>query len=197
MKKKWFTASNILTLAFIIFILALLIKPAFKAYVLQGMMKIGLFQPDIPDTAGEESSIHSLEVTAGILFKDSLGNLVRLEEQKGKVIFINFWATWCPPCIAEMPSIEKLYNRFKNNPNILFIMADADNDFKKASAFMIKNDYQLPVYTIAGNLPSTIYSGTLPTTVIIDKSGKIVFSHEGIADYGNAEMIGFLEKMSK
>ena len=48
------------------------------------------------------------------------GGVLDVEDLKGKVVFINFWATWCPPCIAEMPSIQKLYDKYKDNPEIAF-----------------------------------------------------------------------------
>ncbi|MEO6813639.1 MAG: TlpA disulfide reductase family protein [Ginsengibacter sp.] len=194
MKKKLFTFSNLFTAIFIIFILAMLINPGFKATVLQGFMKIGLFQPNIPKSApGKSSEV----VTQSLLFKNTDGKVIDLQEQRGKVIFINFWATWCPPCIAEMPSVNKLYNEFKNNENVIFIIADVDNNSIKSTAFMKEKKFSLPVYSLAGDIPREYFSGTLPTTIILDKSGNIAFQHEGLADYSSAKMVEYIKKMSE
>jgi thiol-disulfide isomerase/thioredoxin len=198
MKKKWFTLSNIFTGIFIVFILAILLNPALKATVIQGLMKIGLFQPDMPEVSGNEKITSSLlPEDKEILLRNVDGTILDLSAQKGKVIFINFWATWCPPCIAEMPSINRLYQKFKNNGNILFIMVDVDNNFDKSNAFMKKKGFALPVYTQVNDIPAKYFSGTLPTTVILDKSGKLVFHHEGVADYSNSEVADFIKKLSE
>ncbi len=194
MKKKLFTFSNLFTAIFIIFILLMLINPGFKATVLQGLMKIGLFQPNIPKSApGKTTEV----VSQSLLFKNTDGKVIDLQEQRGKVIFINFWATWCPPCIAEMPSVNRLYNEFKNNENVIFIIADVDNNFIKSTAFMKEKKFSLPVYSLAGDIPREYFSGTLPTTIILDKSGNIAFKHEGLADYSSDKMIEYIKKMSE
>src|SRR5690606_15186932 len=128
---------------------------------------------------------------------DGSENTISLSELKGKVVFINFWATWCPPCIAEMPSIEKLYQTFKNNKNVVFIMADMDSDYKKAQAFMDKKHFSLPVYTPASSLPQNMFSGSLPTTVIINKKGEMVFNEKGAGDYGSKKVLEYLAELSR
>ncbi|MHB1176853.1 MAG: TlpA family protein disulfide reductase, partial [Daejeonella sp.] len=119
--KKWLTKSNITTALMMIFVLALLISPQFKVIISQGLMKIGLFQPSIPRQSGEEgpSLISSSESVGEIVFEDENGKKISLSDHKGKVIFINFWTTWCPPCRAEMPSINALYEKVGKNSNVL------------------------------------------------------------------------------
>ena len=198
MKKKWFTLSNIFTGVFIVFILAMLLNPGLKATVIQGMMKIGLFQPDMPKVTGNEKTTSSMSPdNKEVLFRNVDGTILDLSAQKNKVVFINFWATWCPPCIAEMPSINKLYQQFKDNENILFVMVDVDNNFDKSNTFMKRKGFTLPVYTPAGEIPAKYFSGTLPTTVILDKSGNIAFHHDGVADYSNSEVADFIKKLSE
>jgi thiol-disulfide isomerase/thioredoxin len=198
MKKKWFTLSNIFTGIFIVFILAMLLNPGLKATVIQGLMKIGLFQPDMPKVSGNEKITSSLlPEDKEILLRNVDGTIFDLSAQKGKVIFINFWATWCPPCIAEMPSINKLYQKFKDDKNVLFIMVDVDNNPDKSNTFMKKKGFALPVYTQVSDIPTKYFSGTLPTTVILDKSGNIAFHHDGVADYSNSEVADFIKKLSE
>ncbi|WP_419698229.1 TlpA family protein disulfide reductase [Mucilaginibacter sp. NFX135] len=130
-----------------------------------------------------------------IAFIDSSGNVLNTNSLKGKVIFVNLWATWCPPCIAEMPNLNAFYKRYKNYPNAVFILADVDNNYTKAKAFMKKHQYILPVYTLAGNIPENIMDGTIPTTLIFNKKGELVFKHTNAANFrelADAERIGML-----
>lgn len=193
MQKKWFTSSNISNAFFIVFILAMIFIPEVKAWTIQGLMKVGLFQADVPEINSETSA--NFRIPPGVIFTNADGENIDLAAQKNKVIFINFWATWCPPCIAEMPSINELYQTFKDDKNVLFVMADMDDNFPKAEAFMKKKQLALPVYSAVNALPEEMYTGTLPTTVIIDQSGSMVFHHEGTADYSNPKIKEFIQKL--
>lgn len=196
--KKWLTRSNITTAIMVAFIGALLISPQFKGVIIQGLMKIGLFQPSVPERDDQSASsiISSTEASEEMMFEDKEGKIIRLSELKGKVVFINFWATWCPPCIAEMPSINKLNQKLKDKSNVVFLMVDMDADMKKSQKFMQKNEYDLNVYAPASQISPAYFAGALPTTLVFDKSGKLIFKHEGGADYGNAKFEKFLEETS-
>lgn len=174
---------------FIIAILAFIFVPDSKAMLLRGLMQIGFFKPDIEQATGKPENL------SGIVFKDSKGTLVDLGDLKGKVIFLNFWATWCPPCVAEMPSVNKLYEQFKNNDHVVFLLVDADSNHVKAKQFMDKRGYDLPVYTAESNVPEQIFTGSLPTTVIFDKEGRISFKHVGAANYNDKRFSDFLKKL--
>ena len=198
MIKKWLTISNVLTAVAMVFVLVMLVSPNFKGVVIQGLMKIGLFQPDVSAKSKKTpiSKISQGEKT-GVLFKDEIGNVLDLSDLKEKVVFINFWATWCPPCIAEMPSINKLQEKFKDNKDFIILMVDADNKPDKSIKFMAKRNYNLQVFTPASQIPAELLGNALPTTVILNKKGKTVFKHEGGADYTNQEFITFLETLLK
>jgi len=116
---------------------------------------------------------------------------------RGKVVFINFWASWCPPCRAEFPSIETLYTRFKNHPDIFFLMINKDSDPSAAHNYLEKEKYSVPFYQTNDNVPGEVYSGSLPTTVVLDKAGKIRFHHEGFANYGTGQFVKQIEELIK
>jgi thiol-disulfide isomerase/thioredoxin len=175
----------ILILALIIFV------PSAKALVIQGLMKIGLFNPDI------QTEKIATSPTLDLRFKDQNGNVVTLSELKGKVVFLNFWATWCPPCLAEMPSINKLYEQHKGNNDVVFIMIDADNNFAKANGYMKNRNYSMPVYQMASSVPEQLFAGSLPTTIVFDKQGRLSFKHEGAANYHSKKFVEFMEKLRK
>jgi len=126
--------------------------------------------------------------TQELSFKDKEGKVVQLSALKGKVVFINFWATWCPPCIHELPSIDQLRKSLKDNKDIVFLMVDVDGDIEKSSAFMTENKYDLPLYIPESEIPPEFLGQSIPTTVILDKAGKIVERLEGSRDYGAPEI---------
>jgi thiol-disulfide isomerase/thioredoxin len=156
-----------------------------------------MFQPDVPELDVKNTvSLSESNTPKSILFRDAAGNVVDVSKLKGKVVFINFWATWCPPCIAEMPAIDELYGQFKDDENVVFILAEMDNDYPKAEAFMKRKGFAAPVYTPMSALPEVMYTGTLPTTVILDRSGNISFNHEGTADYSNPKIATFIRNLA-
>ena len=116
---------------------------------------------------------------------NSEGKAVNLADYKGKVIFINFWATWCPPCVAEMPDLQLLFNAYGEKVTFLFIARDKE---EKVSNFLRKKNYNLPVYFESGFTPKALYTAALPTTFIIDKKGSIILAESGSADW-NAESV--------
>ncbi|MFE3870460.1 TlpA family protein disulfide reductase [Flavobacterium sp. ZS1P70] len=125
---------------------------------------------------------------------DATGKSVSLEAYKGKIIFINFWATWCPPCIAEMPSIQKLYADYQDKMIFLFVTTDS---FERANAFMSKEKLTLPVYQSITNPPVEMESSTIPATFLIDKQGNIVLAKIGTANWNSDSFRGKLDQLLK
>lgn len=176
---------------FIAILALLLFVPSAKALLLQGLMQIGLFKPNVQTE--KSTATPSLDLK----FKDQKGNIVTLNELKGKVVFLNFWATWCPPCLAEMPSINKLHEQYKDKIDVAFILLDADGDFAKADGYMKRKSYSMPIYQMASSVPEQIFAGSLPTTVVFDKQGRVSFRHEGTANYHSKKFVDFIEKLRK
>lgn len=120
------------------------------------------------------------------------GEAFNLEETRGEVVLINFWATWCPPCIAEMPGLQELYTDYGREVRFLFIARDKE---EKVQAFLEKKGYDIPVYYEQALVPKQLYYGGLPTTFIIDGHGKIVVSKVGSADWNNQETRTLLDSL--
>lgn len=189
--------SNITTGILIGFVASLFLFPAFKGKVMQGLMKVGLFQPDIPNLSKEQSTgdLSASQEEANVSFKNPKGEVVQLSSLKGQVVFINFWATWCPPCIAEMPTIQTLYSEFKDHKEAVFMMVDVDDKREKSQDFMDKRKFDLPIYTPVSSIPSSYLGGAIPTTIVLNKQGKIVFKHEGMGDFSNEEFRTFINQL--
>ena len=189
-KKKWLRrAGNFL---FFGLILLLLFNPSAKAWLLRQLMEIGLFKAEIK----KEASLTNMTAAATTFsFRNEKNAVVSTADLKGKIVFINFWATWCPPCIAEMPSLNDLYKQFRDDDQFVFLFINEDEDVANAKTFLQKEEYSLPLMTRAGSIPADIYSGTLPTTLVLNKEGKIVFRHEGLANYNSTKFINQLKAL--
>lgn len=157
-------------------------------------MTIGFFQPSMQ---AHEKLADADPRAANISFRNGSNEVVRLTDLKGKVVFINFWATWCPPCIAEMPTINRLSTQLRSNKEIVFLMVDVDGNYKKARKFMERKKFDLPVYTPDSSIPEDLLDGSIPTTVIFDKSGNLVFKHTGAGDFSSKKVEEFLVNLSK
>jgi thiol-disulfide isomerase/thioredoxin len=120
---------------------------------------------------------------------DSSGAIYTLNDFSGKPVFINFWATWCPPCRAEMPSILELMKKTGDNATFIFITNESP---EKVEPFLKKQGWDLPVYYPAENAPKVFQAKSLPTTVVISKNGEIIHRSEGMRDWDNDKAVELL-----
>lgn len=150
------------------------------------VLATGIFKPDIEATP----SVPNFDYDG--LFTSVNGELVNLNSYKGKTLFINLWATWCPPCRAEMPHIEELYKKVKGEGNLEFLMIALDKDFEKSKKYIGQKDFSFPVFHASHGLNASLQSQSIPTTLVIDPSGKIVFYHEGMSNFNTREFEDFL-----
>lgn len=168
----------------------------------RGLLATGLMNPDVTDITevrhSENTSVAGDSPTAtkadfSLKLMDRDGKVTSLADLKGKVIFMNFWATWCPPCIAEMPSIDKLHEEMGDE--VAFVILSLDQNFELAKAFDKRKGYDLPIYAPASNLPPMYQSSAIPTTYVIDAAGNLALTHKGMADYSNSEFKEFLRSL--
>ncbi|RJQ24877.1 MAG: TlpA family protein disulfide reductase [Peptococcaceae bacterium] len=115
-----------------------------------------------------------------------------LDDLKEKYIFINFWNTWCPPCQAEMPDLNRLYLQYRNkNVEFLFINITAQEKSEKAVIeFLQQNNLQLPVFLDKkGEVAGSYGIRSIPTTIVIKPNGKVVYASPGQLTYERAESL--------
>jgi len=147
-------------------------------------------------TSGEPQTKNEL---AAIPFSltDQYGKKHTLDDYKGKIVFLNFWATWCPPCQAEMPDIQKLYERSsregKDSVIVLGVAAPklgSEKDEAGIKAFMEKNGYSYPVLMDKGGKLFEAYGiRAIPTTYLIDRRGNVIGRVQGALSAENLEKI--------
>lgn len=116
--------------------------------------------------------------------------LLRLSDLRGSVIVLNFWATWCGPCVAEMPHLQKAADKYKGNPKVVFLIISTDANKLAVRRFLERNGYSLLAAYDDGTADSFDVRG-IPATFIIDRGGVIQFREEGFG----AEGSDYVERM--
>ncbi len=117
---------------------------------------------------------------------------------KGRVIFLNLWATWCGPCKAEMPGIQSLYNSLPPD-SIVFVMLSLDKEGlqPKVKKYIADKKFTFPVYMPSGYLTEQLNVPSIPTTFIINKEGKIVSQEVGTTNFNTTKFKKFLLDLTK
>ena len=118
-----------------------------------------------------------------------------LKNLRGKVLFLNFWGTWCPPCRTEWPTVQKLYDLRKDKLEFALIaMQDQEEDVKK---FLKDNNYSVPVYIAESPLDPKILPQAFPTTYLIGKDGRILKKEDSSMDWSKDSILEFIDNVTR
>ena len=174
------------------------LRPIVLGGLQRGLLATGLWRADAPTPAANTLPV---ALTGGAPYPNELalttldGRQVSLSSLRGKTVFVNMWASWCPPCRAEMPGIEALYQKVDKS-KVAFVLLSLDENPAKARAFLKSQAFTFPVYFPAGPLPAAFASDAIPCTVILGPDGRVVTRHEGMAEYDTPEFREGLEKVA-
>jgi thiol-disulfide isomerase/thioredoxin len=126
------------------------------------------------------------------------GELVSLSQYRGKVVILNFWATWCPPCREEMPSMERLYQKYKE-PGLVILAVSTDENGKKAvSQFLQRTPYSFPILLDSDGVAQNAYGVfRFPESFIIDHNGIVVKKIVGGRDWMSAPTFELIDSLLK
>lgn len=113
-------------------------------------------------------------------------------DTKGKVVFLNFWATWCPPCIAEMPGIQELYDDY--NDRVVFLLV-TNEDLEKVDKFKAKKEFTFEVFSPLNEVPNELKTHSIPRTFIINKKGEIIVNESGAVDWNSKKVRSQLDQL--
>ena len=116
-----------------------------------------------------------------------------MEEFRGKVIFFNQWATWCMPCVMEMPSIDRLY-RSVDPQEVAFVIVTSE-DAGTVRDFVDGKEWGMPIYVV-DEVPDDLVNEIIPYTMIVHPEGRIAFAHQGAGNYDTDSAREFLNALT-
>ena len=121
------------------------------------------------------------------------GGPVDMGKYNGKTVFVNFWATWCKPCLQEMPSIQRMMEKVKEE-NIVFLFA-SDETAEQVENFKARNQYPFHFVLLKNSEELNIMA--LPTTFIFNPNGELVFSEMGVREWDDKANINLIQKIAR
>lgn len=116
----------------------------------------------------------------------------RWEQAKGEVVFVNFWATWCPPCVAELPSIHQLYQVYNKKVKFVFVNGQS---WPEIQGFFKKQNIDLPSFHQGSPTPEILQTQRIPRTFVIDRNGNIVIDEEGAVNWYSESFRKLLDEL--
>lgn len=129
-----------------------------------------------------------------VKYVDTIGKAYTPENLAGKVVVVNFWATWCRPCLKEIPDLSKVQERYKDKGLVILGLMTDSPDSQQLLNFQSDNEMTYPVVRVNSDiLVSYNYPENLPTTFVFDRTGKQVFSHVGAVS--EAKLVELLEPL--
>ncbi len=175
------------------------------AFVLAGVLLVVLTRgrrvAPLPSTqTAEQDTIPPIaagEKAANFTLESLSGDKVTLSALRGKVVLLNIWATWCPPCREEMPSLETLYDEFKNDKNFVVLAVSQDTKGRAAVLpYIRKHGYHFEVLLDPKNKVGEAYNVSgVPETFIIDRDGRIVAHHMGAFNWARPDVREALQEL--
>ena len=185
MKKRKFKISDII---FVVFIVLLLIpQTRTPIQVAVNKLKVAIWSPTVED-AEDQNQVTPFQYTV----VDMEGEAKTISVGKGEVTFISYWATWCPPCIAELPGIQDLYAYYGDKVNFMLLTQEAP---EKVQRFITKKGYELPIYFPQMQAPEVLQENSIPTNYVIDGKGNIIIKETGAADWNSKKVRTLLDDL--
>ncbi len=177
--KNWWKKSSWFRRFSDIFFYLFILIPATRTPIMTTVQKIKMFSPKVSETAGAPL-LQEEDYSMSFISLD--GDQVKLEDFKNEVVLLNFWATWCPPCRAEMPSLQKLYDSYGDKIKMVLVSSE---DRGTIMEFLEKYNYKMPVYLQASQNSSSFPVSSIPKTYLISREGRIMLSKTGVANWNS------------
>lgn len=133
----------------------------------------------------------------GFTLPDPAGNPVALSDFRGRYVLLNFWATWCPPCLREMPSMERLSTSVSKSSFVVLGVSLDKEGAAKVNPYLERLGVTFPIVLDIDSKIATVYGARdLPSTFLIDPQGRVVLAAKGERDWAAAEMIAYIQELT-
>ena len=152
--------------------------------------------PELKKPSSREMKVTTIDFESNMLqFSDLENNIFSIQNFKGKNLFINYWATWCNPCLAEMPYMAELYEKYKDEEDIIFLYLSREK-LETIKNYIPKDEslQQLPIYKIITDDEFFATSG-IPTTFIVNSDGKVIVKDLGSAFWNDESVFKFIDNL--
>lgn len=186
MKKRKIRINDIIFVAFIL--LLLIPQTRTPIQVVVNKLKVAVWSPSVEDEKDQDQVVPFQYTVTNLQ-----GDTKSISVGKGKVTFISYWATWCPPCIAELPGIQELFKDYGDKVNFILLTQEEP---ERVQRFITKKDYELPIYFPQMQAPEILQENSIPTNYVIDATGKIIIKETGAADWNSKKIRVLLDDLT-
>jgi thiol-disulfide isomerase/thioredoxin len=136
------------------------------------------------------------ETASDLVYHSLDGEAQHLASNHGQVVFLNLWGTWCIQCVAEMPTVERLYQHYKDDPQVKFLIVSRLDSPGMVRAYARRNHYDLPFYVMRDDeIPPSMQFNQYPSTFLFAKDGSVAAHDVGAADWSDASLISFIDRL--
>ena len=150
-----------------------------------------LVPPDSPS-----GSLQFLSAAPALPILDRAGATTDLIGEKDKVLIVHFWATWCPPCVEEIPALSRFWESVKGRGDVELYAVSVDKDWKVVDDFLAKNPSALPLYLDPSAATARRFGTTqYPETYIVNRKGRVLFRVQGAVDWADPEVRNRIEQL--
>jgi thiol-disulfide isomerase/thioredoxin len=134
-------------------------------------------------------SLAFLSAAPALPIYDRSGKVLDLSKEKGHLTIIHFWATWCPPCVEEVPALSKFWEKYRGRDDIVLYTISVDKDWKIIDGFLAKNPNTLPIYHDPNAATALRFGSTqYPETYIANKNGRVIYRVQGAIEWNDASV---------
>jgi thiol-disulfide isomerase/thioredoxin len=150
-----------------------------------------LVPPDSPS-----GSLQFLSAAPELPIFDRAGKKTDLVKGRGKISIVHFWATWCPPCVEEIPALSNFWDKYRSRDDVRLYAISVDKDWKTIEAFMKKNPSTIPLFHDPGATTAKRFGTTqYPETYIINEKGRVLFRVQGAVSWSDPEVRSRIEQL--
>ena len=138
------------------------------------------------------------EASNDLVYSTLDGKTEHLASTRGQVVFLNLWGTWCIQCVAEMPTVERLYQHYKGDPQVRFLIVSRLDSPAAVRAYARRNRFDLPFYVMRDeDIPQSMQFDQYPSTFLFAKNGSLAAHDVGAADWSDASVVSFIDGLKK